>query len=275
MALPSSGPISLLQIATEFGGSAPHSLNEYYGKAAGIPASGTISLANFYGKSNTFTLNITTSVASPNIHALAISAGWSGTSSLIVNFNCPLVNSLRLDGSKTFPGGLALNISASCRIGGVINSGTAFYTRVAVTVNNSGIISGGGGKGGDGQRPYVRYSTDPTNVIGGAGAGAAGQGFASTASLTVNAAGFGFSGSTSTYSGEVIGTAPWATGGVGGNGGAWGTAGATGSAGTYGGNYSTSGIWTAATAGTAAGLYVDGNSFVTWTAIGTRVGGVA
>ena len=52
MALQSSGQISLLNVATEFGGSAPHSLSEYYGAAAGIPSSGTISLGDFYGKSS-------------------------------------------------------------------------------------------------------------------------------------------------------------------------------------------------------------------------------
>ena len=52
MTLPSSGPLSIQQIATEFGGTAPHSLNEYYGKAPGIPTSGTISIQDFYGKSS-------------------------------------------------------------------------------------------------------------------------------------------------------------------------------------------------------------------------------
>ena len=52
MGLQSNGPISLNDIAGEFGGSAPHSLNEYYGAASGIPASGQISLNNFYGASS-------------------------------------------------------------------------------------------------------------------------------------------------------------------------------------------------------------------------------
>jgi len=51
MALPSSGPLSIQQIATEFGGDAPHSLSEYYSAATGIPASGTISIGEFYGTS--------------------------------------------------------------------------------------------------------------------------------------------------------------------------------------------------------------------------------
>ena len=51
MALPASGLITMQQIATEFGGSAPHSLSEYYGKAAGIPTSGAIAMNQFHGKS--------------------------------------------------------------------------------------------------------------------------------------------------------------------------------------------------------------------------------
>ena len=51
MTLQSSGAISLSQIQTEFGGSNPISLSEYYGAASGIPGSGTISMNQFYGKS--------------------------------------------------------------------------------------------------------------------------------------------------------------------------------------------------------------------------------
>ena len=58
MALQGSGPISLLDVATEFGGAAPHSINEYYGRAPGIPASGVIALSDFYGKANEVTLRI-------------------------------------------------------------------------------------------------------------------------------------------------------------------------------------------------------------------------
>jgi hypothetical protein len=51
MALQSSGQITLQNIATEFGGTAPHSLTEYYAAATGIPASGVISIQDFYGAS--------------------------------------------------------------------------------------------------------------------------------------------------------------------------------------------------------------------------------
>ena len=51
MTLPSSGLIGFLDIQNEFGGDAPIDLGEYYGAAAGIPGSGTISISQFYGKS--------------------------------------------------------------------------------------------------------------------------------------------------------------------------------------------------------------------------------
>lgn len=51
MALPSSGPLRLSQIAAEFGGTPGHSLSEYFGVATGVPAWGTISVSHFYGKS--------------------------------------------------------------------------------------------------------------------------------------------------------------------------------------------------------------------------------
>lgn len=60
MPLQTSGAISLNDIATEFGGTVPHSLSEYYaggglvpagtsGTNGAVPSSGAISLSNFYG----------------------------------------------------------------------------------------------------------------------------------------------------------------------------------------------------------------------------------
>jgi len=52
MVLQSSGAISLNDIQTEFGGTNPIGINEYYNAADGVPASGEISFGDFYGKSN-------------------------------------------------------------------------------------------------------------------------------------------------------------------------------------------------------------------------------
>jgi hypothetical protein len=50
MTLPASGPLSFSAIQGEFGGTNPIALPEYYGRS-GLPASGQISVADFYGKS--------------------------------------------------------------------------------------------------------------------------------------------------------------------------------------------------------------------------------
>jgi len=65
MALPSSGQITMAQIQTEFGGSNPINLNEYYRGGSyvtdnntNVPTSGQITMNNFYGaaKQNSYTL---------------------------------------------------------------------------------------------------------------------------------------------------------------------------------------------------------------------------
>jgi hypothetical protein len=51
MPLQTTGEIKLSQIATEFTDAAPHQMSEFYSAATGIPASGEISIADFYGAS--------------------------------------------------------------------------------------------------------------------------------------------------------------------------------------------------------------------------------
>ena len=67
MTLPSSGPLSIEDIANEFGGTAPHSLSEYYrggdfvpdsSLTQSIPTSGSISVSDFYDTTNYTTLEI-------------------------------------------------------------------------------------------------------------------------------------------------------------------------------------------------------------------------
>lgn len=57
MTLQASGQISLSDIQTEFGGSNPIQISEYYGAATGIPASGEIQFSDFYGTSS-YTINL-------------------------------------------------------------------------------------------------------------------------------------------------------------------------------------------------------------------------
>ena len=80
MPLPGSGIIALTDISTEFGGTAPHALSEYYRDGVysdginipagetSIPASGPISLSDFYGTSAVIpaTYSLTPSTTTPN-----------------------------------------------------------------------------------------------------------------------------------------------------------------------------------------------------------------
>lgn len=171
--------------------------------------------------------------------------------------------------------------------------GTAFKTLAAITVVNNGTIAGGGGGGGGGRAgitPYIlpNGDSDSYTIYGGSGGG--GQG-GLTNSATGSPGGFfnsgnstwldyaysGTSGTNSTagtggggrgrkaQSGELSNTT-YSDGGAGGGWGAAGTAGRGDNIVSYGSRVN---------AGGAAGKYVEGNSFVTWSVAGTRLGGVA
>lgn len=85
MTLPTSGPLTLANIQTEFGGSNPISLSEYYaggayvpagtsGTNGAVPSSGTISISNFYGTS-AVVVNFTTQYIS-DLNYLQAQAGY-------------------------------------------------------------------------------------------------------------------------------------------------------------------------------------------------------
>jgi hypothetical protein len=67
MAIKTTGPISIIDVVNEFGGTVPHSLSEYYRGGDrvpnasinnNVPTSGPISVSNFYGATRFFTTNI-------------------------------------------------------------------------------------------------------------------------------------------------------------------------------------------------------------------------
>ena len=118
MALQSSGQIKLSEIAAEFGGSAPHSLSEYYSGGSNVPAgtqnassvtiptSGQISLASsFYGSvaevvliNTTITSAIRTQDAKIGIYQHGFSDG-TGTGG--VSFGSITSNSISSSGNRT------------------------------------------------------------------------------------------------------------------------------------------------------------------------------
>jgi hypothetical protein len=290
MALPSSGPLSLNDIQTEFGGTNPISLDEYYaggayvpagtsGTYGAVPSSGTISIQNFYGTVKGFTFNATISsnTQNYNLRASAVSAGWNQTLPLIASVT---VNSGVVVGSSsiatfafstgaTFPTGTTLSLTNNGFIvgrggngpagvgSGNGNPGTAggpaLQAQYAITIYNNGTVGGGGGGGGGGGAGRsVRFGW---TAAGGGGGGGAGN-TAGTPNGTTTAGGAGLVGG-------VFGAERGGTGGAGGNLGATGGTGQTGSGSGGGG---TGG------AGGAAGACTSGNVNITWAVIGTRLG---
>ena len=88
MPLPSSGSLKLSEIATEFGGSLPHKLSEYYAATAGIPATPPLKISHFYGKSRGFSANIILASHKVNFNLVsaAMGLGWDGIVPLLFSF---------------------------------------------------------------------------------------------------------------------------------------------------------------------------------------------
>ena len=101
MALQSSGSISLNDIATEFGGQTPHSLNEYYRNGSfvtanntNVPTSGSIDFNDFYGavKSVVVTLSNAETAGTFDSHYLPpFNSSTSALSSFIAFISTPTI----------------------------------------------------------------------------------------------------------------------------------------------------------------------------------------
>ena len=219
MAIPSSGSISINDIATEFGGDVPHSLSEYYagggrvpsgtsGSPQGaVPSSGQIAIGRFYGTQNRPNITLTISSPAQNYdvwsNASANPSYSAGTSDIIVNVN-PGVNV-----GTTSTGSYAMSVPAS------------FNPGDTVTINNSGTIIGMGGNGGYGS---CKNATPPPTG-GGAGGNAVNIARPTTINNTGTLAGGGGGGGgggTSVAGGGPEGGGGSGGGGAGYNGGAGG-----------------------------------------------------
>lgn len=227
MAVKPSGSLSMkTDIVGEFGGAAPHGLKEYYDAATGIPASGTISMSDFYGKSSLFTFTLSSNQENWNLRSAAITAGWDGSAPLIVNINSGVyvwsdtTATAGLIISGSFAGGLTLNNSGFIMgrggNGATNGSGAAGGPGVTVSlssgsasINNqsSGYIGGGGGGGGT------------KDILGGGGGGAGGGDSYYKAGGAIGQSGAGFGGVAYTYGENGTGITS-AGGGAGGGGGA-------------------------------------------------------
>lgn len=175
MALQSSGAISLANIAAEFGGSAPHSLSEYYGAAAGVPSSGTISFSQFYGTtaetvlgSNASQITVSNYISSGGTFRIPSNV-WvystsNSTPALTINIPCTVV----IQGKVIGQGGVGGRYYA---IGPTVGGPAINVTSSGVTIQvaSGGFIAGGGGGGNHG-----RDHSNPSDYNSGGGGGAGG-----------------------------------------------------------------------------------------------------
>jgi len=165
MPIPGPGPaISMTTIATEFGGTVPHSLSEYYRGGglvpnsptnAAIPTSGPISMGNFYGSANRIAVNLTIA-ANTNSYDVYANRGPSyvaGISDVTVTIN-PGVTV----GSTSVPA-YAMLVPSS------------FNPGDTVRIVNNGLIQGCGGAAGNGGAATTPPSAQMPGDAGGPGSG--------------------------------------------------------------------------------------------------------
>lgn len=314
MPLPVSGPISLAQIQSEFGGTNPVSLSEYYRNGVfvannntSIPASGAISIRNFYGVSRQFAFTISTNQTNANLRTLAVAAGWDQFSEVVCTVNSGVYLSSNSTGTPgltvngAFPSGVTLinngfivgmggagGNGATAEMPGAFgnpataggNGGTALSVSVGLTVANNGTIGGGGGGGGGGGSASVALPKAGWYTAGGGGGGGGRTGLTNS---SAGSGGFGFStsggngvaGSFSSAGSGGGGSSYPASGGDGGAGGGWGSSGATGGDGVIVQDYGYGAVTVnPGGSGGSAGAAVSGNSNITWSVFGTRLGAI-
>lgn len=164
MALQTSGAISLNDIANEFGGSTPHSISEYYGAASGIPASGAIDFADFYGASAAYT-----------VEYLIVAGGGGPGWTHIAGYGGPGGGGAGGLLSGTFDIAAGTAISATVGLGGAIGtSSTRWGSNGGNSVLSlpSALTAYGGGGGGKGfPNGFHNPSSETNGQIGGSGGG--------------------------------------------------------------------------------------------------------
>ena len=314
MPLPSSGAISLNDVNVELGNTATAqiSMNDAAVRTLFQVASGAISMSDGYGKSNSFSTTITSNQVDLDLRTYAVNAGWDESSALEVTIDTGIVCSASTTGvyglyvSGSFPGGVTL-INNGYILGRGGNGGSgyigyiqyangysgggggpALYVSASVTIDNTnGTIGGGGGGGGGGGAAVVNgYNLSATGGGSGGGGGRSNAGYNSSGGnggyAYAQTTAYGIAGNAGTYNAAGNGggytykysdqTGQYARGGAGGNGGNWGAGGNSGANGYYSNAY---GVSKSGGGGGGGGSAVVGNSYITWTATGTRYGGIS
>ena len=142
MALPASGPLAFTNIQTEFGGTNPIGLNEYYrggpfvpvsSTTTTIPSSGTIAANNFYGTANRVDVPLT--IGSPTYNYDVYTQASASPSYVAGISNVAVTVSPGVTVGSTSTGAYAMLVPSS------------FSPGDTVTITNNGVIQGMGGGG--------------------------------------------------------------------------------------------------------------------------------
>lgn len=260
MAIQSSGAISLSDLQTEFGGSNPISLSEYYQNAdpdlvssnnTNVPNTGNpIDLSDFYGATNQFTYTFSSNTQEVDLNSTLTTAGWNGSDPVAVTINsgvyiwsdsistAALIISSAFNGLLTITnngyiigrGGNGGNGRSSGQSGGPAISNSA--TGVTLTNASSAFIAGGGGGGGGGE----------SGGTAGGGGGGAGGGVGGTGTTSAGTGGGGAGGSVgqsgsnaAQFASTIAGNLRYLEGGFGGGSGGGGGESVSGEASRNGG----------------------------------------
>ena len=265
MAIPSSGSsLALSAIQTEFGGSNPIGMSEYYaggdnvpsgtaGDAGDIPSSGAIAFSQFYGSANRVAIGLTISSTTQNYNIFANRGGTYSAGNSDVTLTVQAIvgstGASALDTGNQWTSGDTVKIINNSQIvgrGGAGGAGggqnaqgsggaagqNAVNLGFATTIqNNGGNIRGGGGGGGGGRGTQVTQPVKGGQLVqqfaGGGGGGGAGQQGGAAGSGTAAGQAGSISGAGSGGSGQ----SPAGNGGAGGGFGAAGSSGGNSGAG--------------------------------------------
>ena len=213
MAIPSAGSaLSLSDIQTEFGGSNPIALSEYYaggdnvpsgtsGDAGSIPSSCTIAVSQFYGSTNRVAIALTISSTTQSYNIFSNRGGTyaAGISDVTLTVQAIVgsTGASAIDTGNQWTSGDTVKIINNSQIvgrggaggagggqnaqGGAGSAGQpAIVLGINTTIqNNGGNIRGGGGGGGGGKGAQVTQPVKGGQLIqqfaGGGGGGGQGQ----------------------------------------------------------------------------------------------------
>lgn len=141
-------PLSFSELQTEFGGSNPISMSEYYRNGAyvtdnnvDVPTSGVLAFSDFYGASKKFTATVSATGTNLTAATILTAAGWNTESFFQITINAGVTA-----------------YATSTSNGGLTVSGSYPY---GFSIINNGVIMGMGGAGGSNVAPYTGGNGGP------------------------------------------------------------------------------------------------------------------